>query len=385
MPFSKTIALPTGSLKIQINETEDLFNQYIDFAARNNPKRGFLFVSKVLAKHYPCTPTQMRVSYHQLVDLLLAIEMGSDKFVFIGMAETATALGLGVYETWLKQTQKQGVYCQTTRYFLDNHPFVNFEETHSHATGFYLYQPENDAVKKVFNHADTLVLIDDEISTGNTFVNLINAYKKLNPDLKRVIVISLLNLTNELTRNNMTVKTGITITWLSILSGCFEFTPNPEFAFNAEKVESNQHCKQHLFNGNYGRLGINNLLPSLTGQLAFLAANFKAESRLLLVGTGEFIYYAYLVATELENQGFKTYVQSTTRSPILISHAILNAEIFQDNYEDQIINYLYNTQVVKYDAIIIVHETPKNSALVYLTSFLKATSLRINHGKVCLS
>jgi hypothetical protein len=385
MPFSKTISLPTGSLSIQINEPEDLFNQYIDFAARNNPKRGFLFVSKVLAKHYPCRPSQVRTSYKNLVNKLLAVEKNSKKFVFIGMAETATALGLGVYETWLNKTQQQGIYCQTTRYFLDNQPFVDFEEAHSHATGFYLYLPKEPVVRTFFDTADTLVLIDDEISTGNTFANLINAYKKLNPNLKRVIVVSLLNLTSEQARKKVAVKTGLAVEWLSILSGQFEFTPNPAFNFHAPSVESNQQCKKYLLNGDYGRLGINKILPSLAGQLDELIAAFQPKAKILVLGTGEFIYHAYLVAVELEKCQFKTHVQSSTRSPILMGNAIVSCVTFQDNYKDGIDNYLYNTKMNNYDAIIVVHETLKTTELTHLIKRLNAVSLKITNGAVGFS
>ncbi len=385
MSFSKTISLPTGSLSIQINESETLFNHYIDFAARNNPKRGFLFVSKVLGKHYPCTPTQMQASYSQLVALLLANEKNSQQFVFIGMAETATALGLGVYETWLKHSQKQGIYSQTTRYFLDNQPFVDFEEAHSHATGFYLYHPQKKSTQAIFNQADTLVLVDDEVSTGNTFTNLVNAYKKTNPDLKRVIIISLLNLTNAEARSKVAEKTGMAVEWLSILSGQFEFTPNPDYVFKTVSVESNQQCKKYLLNGDYGRLGIDRALPALTESLTPLMTHLKSKNKVLVLGTGEFIYHAYLVAKALEIKGMKSYVQSTTRSPILINSAIVNRLSFQDNYDDGIDNYLYNNEIYYYDVVIVVHETSMNSELAFLISHLSAIALRVTNGTVCIS
>ena len=385
MSFSKIISLPTGSLSIQINESETLFNQYIDFAARNNPKRGFLFVSKVLGKHYPCTPDTMQHSYSQLVDLLLVNEKDSQQFVFIGMAETATALGLGVYETWLKRSQKHGIYCQTTRYFLENQPFVDFEEAHSHATGFYLYHPKEHATQQVFNQADTLVLVDDEVSTGNTFANLVNAYKKINPALKRVIIVSLLNLTSANARKKVAQKTGMVFEWLSILSGQFTFTPNPDYEFKTVSVESNQQCKKYLLNGNYGRLGIDRALPELTGQITPLIADLTSKNKVLVLGTGEFIYHAYLVAKEFERAGIDAYVQSTTRSPILVNSAIVNRLAFQDNYDDGIANYLYNNDIYYYDAVVVVHETPMNSELAFLISHLNAMALKVTNGTICLS
>ncbi len=383
MSFSTTVSLATGTLKVSAHESSALFKHYIDFAARNNPKRGFLFVSKVLGKHYPCKASVMQDSYTQLNKLLDATNLGT--CVFIGMAETATALGLGVYETWCQSNNsKTGIYLQTSRYFLADHEYVNFEEAHSHATGFYLYLPTNPADLQCFQQAETLILIDDEISTGNTFANLINAYKCHNPNLKRVIVMSLLNLTSAISRQNVATKTNIKVEWLSILSGQFEFTPKTDYQFTSINLNSSAKCKQHLLGSNFGRLGINQSLPSLTGIDKF-SANLTTNAKILLVGTGEFIYHAYLIALKLEQQGFETYVQSTTRSPILIGNAIQNCLEFQDNYEDGIPNYLYNYQADQYDAVAIVHETPKNAALNHLSKLLNATTLKVNNGTVSIS
>ena len=385
MSFSKTIALPTGTLNIHINEPEALFNQYIDFAARNNPKRGFLFISKVLAKHFPCKPAVILQSYDALSDLLFATENGSENVVFIGMAETATALGLGVYESWLKKTSKTGIYCQTTRYFLSGQPFLEFEETHSHASDFYLYLPQQPEIRTVFDNADTLVLIDDEISTGNTFANLVNAYQKINPHLKRVLVVSLLNLTDEKSRANVNAQTGIEVEWLSILTGSYDFSPALDFYFNPVNVDSNQECKKNLLSLDYGRLGRQGLIKPFAGELNKLTQDWQKNAPILVLGTGEFIYHAFLIGLELEKQGFEVYVQSTTRSPILTGSAIGDCLTFTDNYGDGISNFLYNSKMRPYQQILVCHETPKNAPINQILSLLNATSIQVNDGTLCIS
>lgn len=385
MSFSKTIALPTGTLNIQINESETLFNQFIDFAARNNPKRGFLFVSKVLAKHYPCKPAVILQSYDALSELLSAITEQSENFVFIGMAETATGLGLGVYESWLKKTSQNGIYCQTTRYFLSEQPFLEFEEAHSHASDFYLYLPQQPQIRQIFNSADTLVLIDDEISTGNTFANLINAYKKINPDLKRVVVVSLLNLTDETARANVNAKTGMQVEWLSILTGSYDFSPALDFYFNPVNVDSNQDCKKHLLSLDYGRLGRQGLLNQSDSELEKLTCDWQQNATILVLGTGEFIYHAFLIGLALENRGFEVYVQSTSRSPILTGGAIGDSLTFTDNYGDGISNFLYNSKARPYDYVLVCHETPKNAEINRILSLLNATSIQVNDGTLCIS
>lgn len=385
MSFCKTISLPTGTLNIQINESETLFNQYIAFAARNNPKRGFLFISKVLAKHYPCKPADILQSYHALADLLLSQARQSEKFLFIGMAETATALGLGVYESWLKKTAQTGMYAQTTRYFLENQPFLEFEEAHSHASDFYLYVPQQAELKQLFHNADTLVLIDDEISTGNTFANLINAYKKINPALKRVFVLSLLNLSSAQARQRVNAITGMQVEWLSVLTGSYDFKPAADFCFNPVNVDSNQDCKKSVLCLDYGRLGRQGLLNPSAAPLAKLTATWQTKATVLILGTGEFIYPAFLLGLELEQQGFEVYVQSTTRSPILTGAAIGDSLTFTDNYGDGIANFLYNSKARPYQQILVCHETPKNAEINDLLSLLNATSIQITNGTFCIS
>jgi len=62
------------------------------------------------------------------------------------------------------------LFIQTTRYHLDGIERLEFEEAHSHATDFFLYYPVHPDYRKQFLKAETLVLIDDEISTGKTFL-----------------------------------------------------------------------------------------------------------------------------------------------------------------------------------------------------------------------
>ncbi|WP_258866568.1 phosphoribosyltransferase domain-containing protein, partial [Shewanella morhuae] len=47
-----------------------------------------------------------------------------------------------------------------------------FKETHSHATDHLIYWPNDPVLAKRVEQAKSLVLIDDEATTGNTFTNL---------------------------------------------------------------------------------------------------------------------------------------------------------------------------------------------------------------------
>ncbi len=48
------IAIRAGDLLIETHREDMPLEALLDFASRQNPKRGFLFVSKVLGRHIPC-------------------------------------------------------------------------------------------------------------------------------------------------------------------------------------------------------------------------------------------------------------------------------------------------------------------------------------------
>ncbi|WP_239649593.1 phosphoribosyltransferase domain-containing protein [Methylocucumis oryzae] len=170
-PQHVEITLATGVLTLDLLPSRIPLHRLLGFAARVSSKRKFLFVSKLLGKHYPVSPLLMRWSYRKLArDVLAQEQLGSS--LWLGMAETATGLGYGVYAEAKAEGLNNALFMQTTRYVLSGCPFLQFEESHSHATDFFLYFPSREQDKRLFNQADTLVLIDDEISTGTTFFTL---------------------------------------------------------------------------------------------------------------------------------------------------------------------------------------------------------------------
>jgi len=66
--YKYKIYLETGELNIECNDNGLL--DLIGFAARNNSKRGFLFLSKVIGKHYPSCLLKMKEIHIQLSNLV---------------------------------------------------------------------------------------------------------------------------------------------------------------------------------------------------------------------------------------------------------------------------------------------------------------------------
>ncbi len=85
--------LPTGTLHLNTDCDAIIVQDYLGFGARANPKRSFLFVSKVLGKHWPASPSKMYATHQLLAQKIQHIETPA---LFIGMAETAVGLGQGV-------------------------------------------------------------------------------------------------------------------------------------------------------------------------------------------------------------------------------------------------------------------------------------------------
>ncbi|MCF7970228.1 MAG: phosphoribosyltransferase family protein [Methylococcaceae bacterium] len=360
-------------------------NELTDYAARQNPKRGFMFVSKLLAKYWPSQPAEMLRMHQYLAQALAQSIVGSS--VFIGMAEAAAGLGQGVYEAYLEQTdQSEHLFIHTSRYFLNAVQALDFQEQHSHASQFYLYVPYERNLKNTFLYAQTLVLIDDEITTGTTFVNLITAYKKVNPQVQRVLIVCIVSVINAQRQTQMQQLTGVEVKFINALSAQIDFKRDADYQYTqVPNVNSKLECKRQNLSLKAGRLGIHGKMAWDKTALLTLIQTWQSGAKVLVLGTGEFVHLAFLIAYYLEQHGWDVKVQSTARSPLLKGEAIREKIVLQDNYADNIPNYLYNVRVGQYDRIIICHETPLCASLTQFAQRLNADLLYYADGKISLS
>ena len=367
------IALPSGVLSVQVQKTDIPLPVLCGFGCRQNPKRGFLFVSKVLGKHYPVRPQHMR-----LVQCLLADKIDphlSGPVVFIAMAETATCLGQAVYEAYLRRCQRKDVlFLHTTRYHLDEQLAFVFCEEHSHATAHLVYLPLCPSDAKLLQQAKTIVLVDDEVSTGKTFDRLASVFQDYTRSIERAVVIAITDWTNGRVVERMPIPAEV----VSILSGNYAFESNPNFIVDDfALVNGNERSKSHLLPHNYGRLGCSRIIPLAKEmwQQALSILQEKTSPRVLVLGTGEFSYLPFRLAEMLESSGFDVHFQTTTRSPLIVAGDIHAKVSFADNYEDEIDNFLYNVQPGDYDIILVGCETPPHTISPHLLHSLPAIPL----------
>lgn len=365
-------ALPTGTLELSVQASSVPQDALLGFAARANAKRGFLFLSKVLGKHWPVRPSTMADIHSRMA---AAVPELPGPVVFIAMAETAIGLGQGVFEAWLRAHPDQpALFIHTTRYRVGATELVEFEEAHSHAPRQFLHLPTGEVERALLMGARSLVLIDDEASTGNTFLNLTDACRALNPGILQVHLATITNFMGQAATEALSERFGLPVTSAAVLSGTYTFTPG-QLDTQGAPAQRYDASADRGASADYGRLGIAHPVPRPSALAQQLAADIAPGATALVLGTGEFMHAPYLLGAALEQLGCDVRVQSTTRSPILTWGAVAAALSFADNYGEGISNYLYNVTRGQYDHVIICHETQVNAALHQLAALLDARLL----------
>ena len=419
----KSIRLPRGTLDLTYKtspshpyELEDL----LDFAQRINPKRAFLFVSKVLGRHIPVAPHTMRRAFTDLANLLP--NDLPQPILVIGMAETAVGLSAGVHQA-LQTRYPDALLLNSTRHaqhatadtINDNDAalFATFSEDHSHASQHLIYQSADKITQAQVRASKTLIMVDDEASTGNTCVNVVTALRDAGLDqLQQVHLTTLVDWSLTLNdKDNDTQSQAEDDTKNStdsiasrlpaidfyrhhLLAGAWQWTDAPHPApIMMPSVDTTEAGSQPLGNtGNWGRFptldSTNgfahylhrfqkafahfNHLDNSNQQAAFDSTNLP--QKILVLGSNEFVWLPFLLAEwlEKETQIPSAQIKSTqtlsvvkfsalTRSPIALGAAISTMLSFADNYGLGMTNFVYNVTPSDWDLIVLCVETASDS------------------------
>ncbi|WP_238323732.1 phosphoribosyltransferase family protein [Planococcus donghaensis] len=393
------------TMEISVTDTypglspESLFS----VALRVNKKRQFLFVSKLIAKHLAVDPS-LALGTGTLLASLLIEEAGLDgypdtkqlvemietnkanrelsieslefkkempqKTVFIGMAETATGLGHSVFQHFEK-----AAYLHTTREeIVGMTPSFVFEEEHSHATSHKVYAPSG-----MLEEAETIVLIDDEISTGNTLLNLVCALDDQFPG-KHYVSLSILDWRNASQREKIETainERGISLKILSLMSGEFELVYSrapeepidkllngtgaraPSIELSENKLSAASKTKQQYIS-HTGRFGLTSKEHDEITSWAETAVSqvAKKSDKALVIGVGENMYLPIRFALAL---GGNSRVQTTTRSPIFAAkttgYPIQEKAKFNLPDAEGIDQFIYNLNELDIDRIYLLAES----------------------------
>lgn len=413
--MSKLSILPNYSIDIEItyNPYNFALTDLFRMAARINKKRQFLFVSTVLGKHLAVRPqiplltgTLLAMMYQQHLTgqkvmasaVVKALKDGAnldevqksiegtleltDETLFIGFAETATALGHAVFNAF----HSNAMYIHTTREVLpDFEPFVTFEEEHSHATSHRIYTEEPEFLLQ----AKRIVLIDDEITTGNTVINIIETLIQKFPLVRQYAVLSILDWRSQQQQTifkQLEVQWGISIEFISIMCGNFSCSGIPSLTSTQPNLLTQvardmdispiQVYVDRKFYRSVAENGLINKYPYLlaTGRfmltskqhvdqkqtiqaIAMQLQELRTNGPALVIGTGEFMYVPMQIASYLGND---VYFQSTTRSPIYctddLGYTINDKIAFESPENNGVTNFLYNLQSQSYTELFFIVE-----------------------------
>ncbi|WP_295527885.1 phosphoribosyltransferase domain-containing protein [Novosphingobium sp. Chol11] len=365
---SRTFPLGGGTLAVRVVHADWPLDALCAFAARDNPRRAFLVVSKVLGRHIGTPPATMRATFRDLAARIPADLPGP--VLVIGLAETAICLGQGVHEDYVRLTGRGDVlFLHSTRQLLDHPVLARFEEPHSHASSHLIYQPHDLAGD--FAAPRSLIMVDDEISTGTTLTNLAAAMTGALPSIETVVAAT---LTDWSLGHDWMARVGRPAQTVSLLSGTLAWTGRQAAARSEDRqFETSARAlgtmAQHR---NFGRLGRMDIAQECDELANF---DFPPASRVRVVGTGEFTYPPFRIAEALAAAGHDVVVQSATRSPVHIDGPIACGLRFTDNYGTGVANYLYNADPADGRATIVCHETPRGSIDPALIAALSAQSL----------
>lgn len=362
--------LKRGRLEVEVNASTFDPQALFSFAERRNPKRAFLFVSRVLGRHIPARPSLMAESFNALAAKIPADLPGP--VLVIGMAETAVGLGAGVHRA-LSQTRDDSVYLCSSRHPTGTALFARFEEEHSHASSHLLHLPQDALTRELMLSARSLVLVDDEASTGNTFINLTKALAEAGLNsIERIVTATLTDWSQDAVRHAM----GEHVTSISLLDGCYTFTDDPdaELPVMPEVGSVAQGDWPLDASRDWGRMGVREHADTLAPELTV-----KPGERVLVIGTSEYVWPPFLLAERLERAGADVHFSSTSRSPIALGHAIDHALSFSDNYGLGIPNFLYNVAPGQFDRVLICSETPAAAVDSALLQALNAQVIVDDH------
>lgn len=318
----------------------------------NNNKRDYLFVNKYLGKHYPVSANKVLKLFNELYLELLKSNLQNKKILVIGFAETATALSEFItHQSIIRDNLNIVYHLQTTREDIETTiNNIAFQEEHSHATNQKLYWNE----EKIPEY-DTILFVEDEITTGKTIINFIEKFKELK-DNTNFYVASILNWQNQ---ENVKKYKNLNINTICLVEG--------ELKNNISKIEVVKNDKKDFFVMNkkvFKKVLSANLNPrtGLTKKEFLEYINLQPNLNINLlkddstvIGTEEFMYKAILLANKLN-----TTVRSSTRSPIITSiedkYLIENGIIIPSFYDSNRKTFLYNTTHTEVKNIIFLIE-----------------------------
>lgn len=359
----------------------------------NNTKRNYLVVDPLQGKHVPVTPSAALNLFKNLAAKLQGKYEG-ERLLLIGFAETATAIGAQAAITLGTK------YIQTTREVIPDARYLFFSEAHSHATEQKLVK---DDIDLVINDIDRIVFIEDEVTTGNTIMNIIKIITK---EYQKKIKFAVASLLNGMTEESLKIYQDEKIELHYLVK-----TDHSGYGAVAEQyrcdglyicaipenhthesadidVQSEKNMREHIISipgwMNARRFVDAKQYEAACRKLAetvIAETGVKQGERVLVIGTEEFMYPALLTGQEIEKMGCEVRSHSTTRSPIAVSteeeYPLHCRYELRSLYDPDRKTFIYDLE--NYDRVIVMTD----SALVSLKGLETLTyALRMKNENI---
>ncbi len=409
----------------------------VSLAVRRNPRRAHLLVSTVLGKHRPTDPDVVRgaaLLLGRLVAQALGDAVGDavleaagarllsairgepgaaadlatahpvdrpHDLLVIGYAETATALGQTVADAL-----DADYLSSTRRDLLSAVAGAGFEEEHSHATSHRLLPDHAQLIE-----AGTVVLVDDELTTGTTVLNTVAMLERIRPG-RRYVVATLVDLRPPGDAGRLIVAAadlGVDLRVVALASGAVRVPEDAlaraaplqaESAVAPDEVGATQEVEwiegawpqDARHHGRHGYRGADRLRfeQALTA-LAAAVADRVQGGRIHVLGTEELMYLPQRLAGGLAAllPDAELTSSATTRSPVVVvddpDYPIRSRVVFpahDDPDDGSGVRFAYNLGAPgRFDAIVVVVDergrTPQLTGPAGLLAQLTALAARV--------
>ena len=330
-----------------------------------NSIRPYLFVNPIQAKHVPADPMQMLDMCRVLAEKVQSL-YPNDTFHVIGLAETATAVAAGV-AFHLKNVR---TFQTTTREPAKGAEVLHFTESHSHAVEQTL---RSAGLAECLREVTRVLIIDDEVTTGNTILKLMDAIREsCRADHLCFSIVSLLNsMTPE--RHEELKALGIDCIYLARLPHEYHAETILDISEEPDRIltcTGSDIIPKELFiscpaDPRYVTQFADYQYAADTFYSSVFDAIFPEHvpcGRILVLGTEECMYPAVVVGEALlrNGLGLSVRVHATTRSPILPSgregYPLFRRYQLRSMYDDHRRTFVYN--LAEYDQVVIVTDAP---------------------------
>ena len=323
----------------------------------NNKKRSYLLVNPLQGKHMPVSPIKAMQLFDSLADKIKD-RYKDEKILFVGFAETATAIGARV------AINLGDNYIQTTREIIPDVNYMFFSEEHSHATEQKLVKNDIDGIIK---EVDRIIFIEDEITTGKTILNIIDILEKQYPNKLKYGVASLLNgMTDEhlsrFKKRKIEIQYLVKTDHSDYKKYADKYINDGDYICNLsdEKIEvpilniEGKMDARRLVNGKKYEEACQRLWNKVNEKIG----NIKKE-KILVVGTEEFMYPSLYIGSMLENLENEVKCHSTTRSPIMVSrdkeYPLHTRYELRSLYDSERKTFIYD--IDKYDRVFVITDS----------------------------